>query len=171
MRAIRTELMRSSNSAAIRSYRDNTNVIKGVMRQAAGDRNTCAACISLDGTFYPLSHVPDDHPLGRCIWSPVTKTWKELGKDLQGLGVTKQNIFKGLAEDKFPRKLGYDNFKTFTNAEKASSFSNKKMHSLFNDWERKGFGREFMDSIKKQDVHKQWWIPKSAKEMARWNPN
>lgn len=55
-------------------------------------RGTCPRCAALDGNVYPIDDIeagrtpkPILHPRCRCILSPVTKTWKELGFDVEEL--------------------------------------------------------------------------------------
>jgi len=81
-RIVRTETIRVSNAVALRSYRHNADIIKGVQYVATIDRRTCVQCASLDGRVWKLSefnlYVPI-HP--RCFADSLvpiltTKGWK-----------------------------------------------------------------------------------------------
>lgn len=80
-RIARTEIMRASNESLKDLYNENSDVVKGMVRVAALDDRTCLACSMLDGKFYRLDEMMDDHVNGRCIFVPETKTWAELGFD------------------------------------------------------------------------------------------
>lgn len=45
--------------------------------------HNCPSCVSMHGTVFPLdAEGPLDHQSGRCTAAPITKTWRELGIDL-----------------------------------------------------------------------------------------
>lgn len=83
----RTEIQRVSNEAALATYRQNTDVIKGVQYLATLDSRTCLTCAPYHGqvfTFAADGSLPDapaipQHPRCRCFYSPVTRSWDELG--------------------------------------------------------------------------------------------
>src|SRR5690606_2119248 len=44
----------------------------------------CPSCLSKHGTLYPVDDFgPEDHPNGRCARIDVTKSWKELGFNIE----------------------------------------------------------------------------------------
>jgi len=84
----RSEIMHVSNSVSRRVFNENQDVMKGCMYTATLDRRTCLICASDDGRFFPYKDGIDHegpllprHPLCRCCYSPVTKSWTELGAD------------------------------------------------------------------------------------------
>ena len=74
-------------------YEANREVIKEVEWSAimengntATGRGTCPRCMALDGRTFPsvaLGAPLPLHPRCRCMYVPVTKTWKELGFDVE----------------------------------------------------------------------------------------
>jgi SPP1 gp7 family putative phage head morphogenesis protein len=79
LRISRTEVMRSYRNASHQSYKANSNVVKGWIWTSALGRRTCASCWANHGSFHTLDETLDDHPQGRCVPTPKTKTWAELG--------------------------------------------------------------------------------------------
>ncbi|MBW8001746.1 MAG: hypothetical protein FVQ80_06950 [Planctomycetes bacterium] len=86
----RTEIIRVSNEVSSGIYDANTDVLKGMQYIATLDNRTCLVCARSDGkVFYfnknPISQgeKPTRHPRCRCSLMPVSKTWKELGADMQ----------------------------------------------------------------------------------------
>jgi len=80
----RTEILRIANAVNADLYQRNDDVVKGVMWVATLDQRTCPQCAPLDGTtyFYEKNEKPPEipqHPNCRCILSPITRSWKELG--------------------------------------------------------------------------------------------
>jgi len=84
----RTETIRASREAGRRSYEANPHIVKGWVRKSANMLTTCAACIALDGTFYPRNadgSIPAmaDHPNGKCAMLPETASYSDiLGVDV-----------------------------------------------------------------------------------------
>lgn len=78
----RTEIMGVSNAAHRRYYRANADIVKGLQHCATLDDRTCPQCGLLDGEVYrdearaPILPV---HPNCRCVYTPVLKSWRELG--------------------------------------------------------------------------------------------
>jgi SPP1 gp7 family putative phage head morphogenesis protein len=75
----RTEILRSFNSAALSTYRANSDVVRGWVWLASLSSRTCGFCISMNGTFHELSEAFASHPRCRCSPVPQTKTFAELG--------------------------------------------------------------------------------------------
>lgn len=69
-RLVRTESLRSYREASNEVYK-SSGVVKGKMRLAAHSTRTCANCLALDGTIYPLDAPQDFHPNDRCTYIPV----------------------------------------------------------------------------------------------------
>jgi len=80
----RTEMMDAHRTAAQLSESLHTDVVIGWTWVAGLGSRTCPACWSMHGQQFPPS-VPG--PLGhqncRCVRVPVTKSWKDLGFDIE----------------------------------------------------------------------------------------
>ena len=81
MRLARTEQLRAYRTANLQSYNANSDVVTSWRRLCAKLPNSCMACVMLDGKIYTLGEPMDDHPNGKCVMLPVTKTYAELGID------------------------------------------------------------------------------------------
>jgi hypothetical protein len=87
-------------SIQLTSYREatvlnnvaNSDIIEGHIRIAALDERTCAACISLHGTFLLPHERVDDHRMGRCDSIP---TIRGRGRDIP----SGEDWFNGLSPD------------------------------------------------------------------------
>jgi SPP1 gp7 family putative phage head morphogenesis protein len=88
-----SEFMRAANEQRLETFRANRNIIKGVRWLATLDRHCCVICGALDGASWDLDgnplgdttfqfHAPPLHPECRCVLSPVTKTFREIGLDI-----------------------------------------------------------------------------------------
>lgn len=91
----RTEIQRVANTAALDSYKRNSDVIKGVVWLATLDSRTCLVCAPRHMETYTLNELdeagrPPLHPRCRCFVAPLTKSWSELG-----LPVSDRNRFNG----------------------------------------------------------------------------
>lgn len=80
-RIARTEMLRAYREAAHQTALKNEAVLRGWVWMSALDVRTCASCFAMHGTEHPLEERLDDHPNGRCVAVPQTKTWAELGLD------------------------------------------------------------------------------------------
>jgi SPP1 gp7 family putative phage head morphogenesis protein len=79
----RTELLDASRRASDQSRKANQQVLAGWRWHTALDPRTCPSCLAQNGELYPPDAPgPDDHPQGRCTAVPVTKSWADLGIDL-----------------------------------------------------------------------------------------
>lgn len=80
----RTEMIDSYRAAAKEREKLHTDVLAGWVWVCALTERSCISCVSMHGQEFPLDESgPDDHPSGRCSRAPVTKTWKELGFDIE----------------------------------------------------------------------------------------
>jgi SPP1 gp7 family putative phage head morphogenesis protein len=75
---VRTEFHRASRAAQLGSYGQNADLFEGWVWTAALDGRTCTSCWAMHGTLHPLTEMLDDHPNGRCVMTPRTKSWDEL---------------------------------------------------------------------------------------------
>lgn len=76
----RTEMMRATRIAAEQTYYANSDVVEGWTWVAELDGITCPACLAQHGTFHPLSERLNSHPNCRCVASPQTYSWEDIGK-------------------------------------------------------------------------------------------
>ena len=82
-RIARTEMLDAHRNGSLSSAKQNKNLLTGWKWQCTLDRRTCPSCLSKHGTMYPVDQFgPEDHQNGRCARIDVTKTWKELGFDI-----------------------------------------------------------------------------------------
>lgn len=79
----RTESLDAYRTAAQRQQQTNADVLGSWQWVASLSARTCPACLSLHGSRHPLEEPgPEGHQNCRCARVPVTKTWRELGIDL-----------------------------------------------------------------------------------------
>ena len=80
----RTEMLDAHRAATKVSEQANTDVLTMWEWNAKLDTRTCPSCLSKHGNRYELTDDgPLDHQQGRCARVSVTKSWKELGFDIE----------------------------------------------------------------------------------------
>lgn len=81
-RIARTEML-DSHRAANTAQNAANPAVAAVVWNAQLDHRTCPSCIAKHGTEYPPGTPgPWDHQNGRCTFLPKTKSWRELGFDI-----------------------------------------------------------------------------------------
>ena len=83
----RTAVQTVSNEANARLFQANRGLIRGVEHQSVFDKRTCPVCAGLDGKTYSFEGSPSYesrprlpvHMNCRCVYVPVTVSWRELG--------------------------------------------------------------------------------------------
>lgn len=82
---VATAISHASNEARQTFYSENTDIIKGVQWVSTLDARTTPVCQSRDGKVYPVDSGPRPPAHIRCRSTtvPVTKSWKELGINLE----------------------------------------------------------------------------------------
>lgn len=80
----RTEMLDANREAALETRKANNDILECWEWWAQLDSSrTCISCIAQHGTRHPVDEPgPLDHHQGRCAAMPATKTWRELGFDI-----------------------------------------------------------------------------------------
>jgi len=79
----RTEMLDAHRAAGHAQDRANAQVLAGWQWVAQLDRRTCPSCWSQHGSVHDLDEQgPQDHQQGRCARVPLTKSWRDLGFDI-----------------------------------------------------------------------------------------
>jgi hypothetical protein len=146
MRVARTEQLRAYRTASDEQYRQSGVVVEKE-RMAAMATNTCMACIVLDGKRYPLNQPMDDHPVGRCSFVPITKTYAQLGIDAP--------------EPDFTRQKGEDWFRAQDEGTQRRMMGDAK-------WEAWQAGQFALADIPKLTENRTWgdsWTPKGLADL------
>lgn len=80
----RTETLDAHRAATQASEKANKTILAEWEWHAALNARTCPSCWAKHGTRYPLDQSgPDDHQNGRCARVTITKSWKDLGFDIE----------------------------------------------------------------------------------------
>lgn len=80
----RTETLDAHREAARLGREPHADVLAGWRWVAELDARTCPSCWAQHGSLHPVEESgPDDHQQGRCAAVPVTKSWAELGFDVE----------------------------------------------------------------------------------------
>lgn len=77
----RTEILRAYRETARQSYVANQDIVQGWIWHAALSEETCPACWAMHGTRHSVDEKLDDHPQGRCVAVPVTRSWADITGD------------------------------------------------------------------------------------------
>jgi SPP1 gp7 family putative phage head morphogenesis protein len=80
----RTETLDAHRAATKASEKANKTILEEWEWHAALNARTCPSCWAKHGTRHPLDEDgPNDHQNGRCARVTVTKSWKDLGFDIE----------------------------------------------------------------------------------------
>lgn len=83
MAIARTEVISAHREAAQIGQEQHADVLNGWRWHCDLSIRTCPACLAMHGTLHPLTEPgPYDHVNGRCARVPATKSWAELGFDI-----------------------------------------------------------------------------------------
>lgn len=98
----RTEMLDAHRAASREQDRANDDVLAGWQWVSSLDRRCCPSCWAKHGTTYSLEEPgPLDHQQGRCTGVPVTRSWADLGFDIDeppSVLADGETTFKGLPE-------------------------------------------------------------------------
>lgn len=102
----RTEILDAHRQAAEIGQADHADVLDGwtwLAEMNSSRGRTCPACFALHGTLHPMSEPgPQGHQQCRCSRAPRTKSWADLGFDIdepEGKIPTGPEVFAGLPRD------------------------------------------------------------------------
>lgn len=80
----RTELLDAHRAGGKAGDVANADIMAGWVWGAALDSKTCPSCLAQHGELHPVEEDgPLDHHQGRCQRIPKTRSWKELGFDIE----------------------------------------------------------------------------------------
>ncbi|WP_102160066.1 phage minor head protein [Zhihengliuella halotolerans] len=79
----RTELLDASRQGGLVAAGHNKDLLSGWTWHTQLDARTCGACLSKHGEVFPVDQFgPEGHPQCRCARLDKTKSWRELGFDI-----------------------------------------------------------------------------------------
>lgn len=106
----RTEMLDAHRAAGKSADLQAREVLKGWTWVATLDTKTCPSCVGMHGTEHPIEEDgPIDHHQGRCDRAPLTKSWRELGYDIDeppSLLQDSQEWYDNLTPDSQLRLMG-----------------------------------------------------------------
>jgi len=80
----RTEMLDAHRQAAAYAQQQHGEVLAGWVWLTHLSPSTCRSCIAQNGTLHQLSEPgPLDHQQGRCARMPATRSWADLGIDVE----------------------------------------------------------------------------------------
>ena len=94
---VRTAVSHTTGAAQEAVYRANSDIIAKEQWVSTLDTRTCKHCMALDGRKFDLGKGPKRpaHIGCRCVRIPVTKSWKELGFDMDELSPSTRASMNG----------------------------------------------------------------------------
>lgn len=79
----RTEILDAHRAASLASRAANADVVRGWVWVAQLGHRTCPACWAKHGSEHPATEPgPHDHHQGRCTAAPLSRSWRDLGFDV-----------------------------------------------------------------------------------------
>ena len=89
---VHDSIMQIANDARMATYKENADIMKGFEWLATLDGNTCIECMAYSGAQWDMEGKPIKgdlllknpplHPNCRCVLTSITKTYKELGLNI-----------------------------------------------------------------------------------------
>lgn len=106
----RTEMLDAHRAGGQAADKANPELMAGWLWSANLDARTCPSCIAQHGQLHPVDEPgPQDHHCGRCARVPKTKSWRELGFNIDepaDLMPDAQAWFNGLDPGSQERLMG-----------------------------------------------------------------
>jgi SPP1 gp7 family putative phage head morphogenesis protein len=99
----RTETLGAYRHVAQERFKDS-RVVQQWEWRAKLDARTCPSCMAMNGTLHPISEPLASHPNCRCVSTPRTASWAELG-------------FTGIPDNRPPSESPEDRFAQLPEAE------------------------------------------------------
>lgn len=117
----RTEMLDAHRAAAHAQDLTNADVLTGWEWSTKLDSRTCISCVVQHGSTHEIDEPgPLDHQQGRCARIPVTKSWRELGYDIDepaGIRVDAKKWFDGLPGEEQVAMMGKERLKAYQSGE------------------------------------------------------
>lgn len=111
----RTETLDAHRAATQASEKANKDILQEWEWHAALTARTCPSCWAKHGTRYPLDQGgPHDHQNGRCARVTITKSWKDLGFDIDEPEPLRQDaeaVFQSLTPETQKAVMGPERLK------------------------------------------------------------
>jgi len=120
-----------ANAAREEFFKENESLIKGVQWVSTLDTITCPTCQALDGKVFKMGDGPrpPQHINCRCTTIPITKSWRELGLDIDEAPAGTRASMNG----QVPAKMRYDEWLRKQSAEAQDEALGKTRGRLFRE--------------------------------------
>lgn len=106
----RTEVLDAYRSGAAAYQSQHDDVLRGWAWHAKLDARTCPSCWAKHGTVHQLWETgPHDHQCGRCSRTPLTRSWADIGIDLEepeSVLPDAEQAFKALSREEQLKVMG-----------------------------------------------------------------
>ena len=129
---VRTSINHMSNFTAQRFYEANSELIKGVMWVSTLDSRTSPICQARDSQVYPLNSGPRPpaHIGCRSRVTPILKSWRELGLEIDEFKSTRASM-----DGQVPEDITYQTWLDKQSADRQDEILGKTKAKLFREGE------------------------------------
>jgi SPP1 gp7 family putative phage head morphogenesis protein len=138
MMIARSEILYVSNQVARQIFFNNRDILKGAQYVATLDNRTCLICGAQDGKIFPFLPNGDHkgpvlpiHPQCRCIYSPVTKSWEELGDKSLNPNIAPENRKNYFAGKPLEAPITYEEWLKGLDDKEVVDILGKKRYALW----------------------------------------
>lgn len=127
---VRTSISHTSNFTRRRFYDANKSILKGWVFVATLDGKTTPRCRDLDGEIFEIGKGPvlPLHINERSTSAPVTKSWRELGIDMEEFVSTRASM-----DGQVPQKLTYQTWLEQQSSDRQDDILGSTRGKLFRD--------------------------------------